>query len=103
MSKYLKVVLGQILEDSPLTLDELSRAAHADIQTVALLVEYHIIQPTGRTPQTWRFRSLDLYRTKKAIALQKELELNLTAISIVLDLLDDIKHLREEVEHFNKN
>jgi chaperone modulatory protein CbpM len=102
MSKHLKILLGKILEDFPLTLEELSRAAHADVQTVTLLIEYNIIQPSGNTPHTWRFRSLDLYRTKKAIALQKDLELNMAAIGVVLDLLDEIQHLREEIEHSSK-
>lgn len=103
MSKHLKVILGQLLEESPLTLDELSRATSVDVKTIILLVDYHIIQPAGKTPQTWRFDSLDLYRAKKAITLQKDLELNITGIGIVLDLLDEIKHLREEMEHFTKN
>lgn len=103
MSKHLKAILGQLLEENPLTLDELSRAVNVDIKSILLLVDYHIIQPVGKTPQTWRFGSLDLSRAKKAIALQNELEINMAGIGIVLDLLDEIQQLRKEIEHFVKH
>jgi chaperone modulatory protein CbpM len=102
MSKHLKAILGQLLEESPLTLDELSRAVYVDVKTIVLLVDYQIIQPVGKTPQTWRFGSLDLHRAKKAIALQRDLEINYDAISIVLDLLDEIQSLQKEIQHLTK-
>jgi chaperone modulatory protein CbpM len=52
----------------------------------------------GATTRAWQFDSYDLYRAKKAITLQKDLEINMIGIGIILDLLDEIKELKQEID-----
>ena len=55
------------------------------------------IEPEGREPEEWRFSGPALARAKKAIRLESELEVNLNAVAIILELLDEIDELRAAV------
>ena len=61
------------------------------------LVEEGVIdpmQPASAVAQ-WRFSGEALARARRAVRLQRELELNPAAAALVLDLLDEIAALRE--------
>ena len=101
---HLKIILAHTLEKGNLlTIDELALALCTDVDVITSLIEYHIIHPRGKTLNTWRFGSEDLSRAKRAIILQKDLEINLMGIGIILDLLDEVKILKEEVDFTSKS
>jgi len=53
--------------------------------------------PEGRTPDGWRFSGAELSRSRRAMRLQRDLELNTEALSLALELLDEVRYLRRRV------
>jgi len=104
MSKSnLRVLSGQLIEsDNLLTLEELSRAVHTDVETLTLMVEYELIHPKGQLPDTWVFDAVCLKRARKACRLQKDLELNFSGVGVILDLLDEVELLKKKMNRLEK-
>ena len=61
---------------------------------VQQLVEYGVIQPEGGEPQAWVFTGASLRRTRVALWLLHDLELNLPGAAVAVDLLDEIARLQ---------
>ena len=63
-------------EDVQMTLAELCQACDADSALVRQLVEHGVIEPQGAQPQAWVFAGASLRRTRVALRLLRDLELN---------------------------
>ncbi|AXI45249.1 hypothetical protein C1J03_03890 [Sulfitobacter sp. SK012] len=70
------------------SLQDLCRFCQADEAWVVELVEHGVLNPSGTTIQSWRFRGLSIVRAKKARRLNQDLGINAAGIAMVLDLLD---------------
>ena len=70
------------------SLQDLCRFCQADEAWVVELVEHGVLNPSGATIQSWRFRGLSIVRAKKARRLNQDLGINAAGIAMVLDLLD---------------
>lgn len=91
---------GLILdEDCLFTLDELSHACSVHTEYIIELVEEGIVEPTEqqREHQLWSFTGESLLRARKAVRLQHDLDINLAGAALVLDMLDEIKQLKERL------
>jgi ATP-dependent Clp protease ATP-binding subunit ClpB len=55
------------------------------------------LEPRGQEPGQWRFRGQALRRIDRALNLQRDLDINLAGVELVLDLLDEIDALRSRV------
>ena len=90
--------IGVVLEHSgPFSLEELCASCGLPREWVIELVEHGILEPEGRTPQGWRFSGTELGRSRRAMRLQRDLELNTEALSLALELLDEVRYLRRRV------
>jgi chaperone modulatory protein CbpM len=81
------------------TLAALCRASGAGPEQVQALVDECLLQPAGRAPPDWRFGGDALARTRRALRLARELELDLAAVALVMDLLAEIDRLRSGRRH----
>ena len=79
------------------TLTELTQLCYADDQVVCLLVAEGVLHPLGTRQEEWRFSGLEVRRARRALRLQRDLELNLAGAALALDLLDEVETLRERV------
>lgn len=77
------------------TLDELCRWSKADADWIAEIVAHGVVEPTGEDRSKWRFTSMSVARVSKAKRLQHDLELNMSGVAVVLELLDEIDRLRK--------
>ncbi|TVS16204.1 MAG: MerR family transcriptional regulator [Gammaproteobacteria bacterium] len=94
-----EVHIGVVLEHSgPFTLEELCHACGLPRALVIELVEHGVLEPQGLEPERWRFSGLELGRTRRALRLQQDLELNTAALSLTLELLDEVHYLRRRVK-----
>ena len=64
---------------------------------VVSLVEQGVLHPTGEASQMWRFPGSSLHTAMKARRLQQDLNLNLSGVALVLELLDEIESLRSRL------
>ena len=80
-----------------LTLAELCEASGLHAEAVFGLVEHGVIDPCGGSPREWRFPADALRRLKTVTRLQDDLHLNLEGAALALELLEEVRALRERV------
>jgi chaperone modulatory protein CbpM len=85
-------------EEVQLSLSELCQASSAERELVLQLVEHGVIQPQGDAPQAWVFTGSSLQRTRVALRLLRDLELNLPGAALAVDLLDEIARLQRALQ-----
>lgn len=98
------LISGVLIEKKQaLTLDEFSRVIKIEREIVIQMVDYHVLEPEGKTPQDWRFDSVAIKRGVRASSFYHDLEVNLPGIALALDLLDKIEDLRQKMNIYNKH
>ena len=94
-----KIINGVVLnEQVTLTLSDLSRACTCNAQWIVELVEEGILEPQGIEPREWRFSSENLGRAHKAMRLQRDLEVNIAGIALILNLMDQLDSLQSRLQ-----
>ncbi|PTT89293.1 MerR family transcriptional regulator [Pelomonas sp. HMWF004] len=79
------------------TLVALCRASGADPGQVHDLVSEGVLQPAGQGTDTWQFGGDALPQTRRALRLARDLELSLSGVALVLDLLAEIERLESRL------
>ena len=64
---------------------------------VVALVEHSILEKPNSPPEHWQFVGEELARARRAWRLQRDFDANLTAVAVMLDLLDEVSQLRSTV------
>jgi len=96
-------IKGILIERSaPLTMEELSQALHLKTDLIIDMVEYHLLEPEGRSPESWQFDDLCYKRAKIAASFYHDLEINLQGIALALDLLEKIESLENQLTILKK-
>ncbi len=85
-------------EELHLTLVELCQACNAKEELVLTWVFEGVLEPSGDSPQTWRFSGNSLHRAQLALRLSRDLEINPPGVALALDLLDEIAVLRTRLQ-----
>jgi chaperone modulatory protein CbpM len=99
MRTSLSVLHCQVVEDEvEMTLPELCQACGAELELVQQLVDHGVLEPRGDAPQGWVFIGPSLRRTRVALRLMRDLELNLPGAALAVDLLDEIARLRKDLQ-----
>jgi chaperone modulatory protein CbpM len=98
MATNLSVLQCQVVEEEvQMTLADLCRVCDAERELVLQLVEHGVIEPLGSAPQSWVFTGASLQRTRTALRLLRDLELNLPGAALAVDLLEQIARLQREL------
>ena len=99
MRTSLTVLQCQVVEEEvPMSLAELCRACGTERELVVQLVEHGVVEPQGAGPQAWVFAGASLQRTRVALRLLRDLELNLPGAALAVDLLDEITRLQRALQ-----
>jgi chaperone modulatory protein CbpM len=99
MSRTISSALrGSVVEEEvELTTVELVRACRTSEQQIEVWVHEGVLQPSGATPEAWRFRGDSLARMRLATRLMHDLEINSAGVALALDLLDRIAELESRL------
>ena len=61
----------------------------------------HFAQVSGQSPewilQLYRFSGTDVIRARRAYRLQRDFDASLSAVSVMLDLIDEVHQLRRQI------
>src|SRR3989339_288589 len=68
-------------------------------EEITEMVNQGLLEPQGRSSKDWRFTTDDIIRVKRARRLQQDLDLNLSGVTFVLELLDKLNHLQKKLSH----
>ncbi len=92
------LVTGIVLDEKiELTLDEFSVACSQSSTWVLELVDEGILEPLDPEAAHWRFSGTSLVRAQAAMRLQRDLGVNLAGAALALELLDEVRALRERL------
>jgi len=85
-------------EQTVVSIQELTRVCGLSVEQVRVMVGEGMLHPSdGGRPEHWRFTGIEIRRARRALRLQRDLELNLSGTALALDLLDEIEQLRRRV------
>jgi chaperone modulatory protein CbpM len=85
---------GEIVEESALSLAELSRMFAVDERHVVEWVEEGVLTVIEVDTSAWRFSGAALRRARIALRLERDLGVNLPGVALALDLLEELEQLR---------
>ena len=89
---------GAIFEESAiLSIQDLSRICAVDERHIMELVHEGVISVIEIEATEWRFTGAALRRTRLALRLERDLEINLAGVALALDLMEELEHLRREL------
>ncbi|MDZ4142232.1 MAG: chaperone modulator CbpM [Methylotenera sp.] len=92
----IQILEGSIVENEiHMTITELCHATNAAEEHVIAWVYEGILNPTGHSPDDWRFSGDSLQRALQALRLSRDLEINTPGVAMVLELLDEIARLQK--------
>jgi hypothetical protein len=80
-----------------LDVSELARASGMDATALHELVAYGALAPLGSTQAEWRFSAACVMPLRAAGRLQRDFDLDLSAISVLLVYMDRIEVLEEHI------
>lgn len=92
-------------EQQAISLAELCRCCGLSAEHALGMIGYGVIEPLKHDqPQTqWRFSANSVLRVQTATRLQHDLGVNLAGAVLALELLDEIKDLRRQVQVLQRN
>ncbi len=104
-NEMVQSAIGLIVEEcETLSLVTLCRYCTLPTKTVIKMVNRGIIDPIDPTLSysQWQFSGTSLLRVQTALRLQQDLEVNLAGAVLALELLDEIKQLRQQVAYLQR-
>ena len=98
------LLTGDILDEHhELSLRELCRVCSLDTMRIVEFVDEGILKPRGRIQATWRFSTVTIQIVQRTVRLQRDLDINLAGVALVLDLMEEIEQLRSRVEVLDRS
>jgi chaperone modulatory protein CbpM len=96
--------VGIILEEqTQITLNDLCAACCVQTEMIIELVEEGVLIPSGGEPPQWYFSGMHIRRAKTALNLQRDLGVNIAGVALALQLLDEIKTLRAQLNKYQSS
>ncbi len=90
-------LIGTLLEDACLTLDELSRACAVPPDWVIEHVHEGLLPRPGDAPTSWRFSSRDLQRAQQLLRFERDFDAVPELAALVADLLEELEEMRAQL------
>lgn len=99
MKRQLKKTLaGDVLEeDVQLTFAEIEQACRVSQERLIEMVEEGVIEPMGGFSSPWQFDGSSLKRVLTVIRLEEQLGVNLAGAALAIDLLDELRRLKNQL------
>lgn len=83
-------------------LDHFAQACGQSPEWVLQLLEYEIL-PARTETSIYQFFGEELTRARRAYRLQRDFEASLSAVAMMLDLIDEVQQLRNQVKYSSFN
>jgi chaperone modulatory protein CbpM len=90
------VLVGVVIDEQTLTLDELACACGVDAQWLSQRLDAGLLGCCGEGAQERRFASVHLSRARRLLAIERDFDANQELAALVVDLLEEIQRLRAE-------
>lgn len=87
-------------ENLNLDLKHFAEACGKSPDWILQLLEYEIL-PARPEDRIHQFFGEDISRARRAYRLQRDFEASLSAVAMMMDLLDEVQQLRKQVKHLH--
>lgn len=95
MNTSLELCYGILLDERHhLGLREIEDLCDVTQPLIEEMVQEGLLMPSGSAPADWLFTGPQVRRVRRAVRLMRDLELNLPATALVMDLLEELEWLR---------
>lgn len=95
---------GELLDEQrAVKLAELTHVCGVSVEQVRSMVAEGMLHPRGTVPEQWVFHGVEVIRVRRAVRLQRDLELNLPGTALALELIDEIERLRCRVHRLEQH
>ncbi len=101
-----EMVSGIVMDDNQtISLAELCRCCALPAEQIVTMIEHGIVEPIEAriTIAHWKFSGDSVIRIQTAIRLKRDLGVNLAGAALALELLDEVKSLRQQVTASHQN
>lgn len=95
------VSIGDLLDETALTLEELAVACAVEPTWVMERVDAGFLTGTFRAETTWCFVSADLVRARRLISLERDFDANPELAALVADLIDEVNRLKQQLKKWD--
>lgn len=96
------VIESRVLDDATwLSLRELCQLCGVTAEELSEMVDEGLVDPSGAGPQEWHFRANAVARVQAARRLQADLGVNLAGAALALDLVEELRRLRERLRRLD--
>jgi chaperone modulatory protein CbpM len=97
-----QILAGTLIgEETHVSVEQLSIFCSVRRERIVALVQEGVLEPVvkrrSRRADDWVFAGESLKRAARAIRLQRELEIDISALGLVLDLVEQIEALRSRI------
>jgi chaperone modulatory protein CbpM len=95
---------GTLLDEGvQLSVTELTEFCQLSRTQVERMVGEGMLHPHGSGPDHWCFSGFEVKRARRALRLQRDLDLNLAGAALALDLIEEIEQLRARVRRLEQH
>src|SRR5216683_2845707 len=94
-----QTLTGAIFEESALlSVKDLSRLCAVEERHIVEFAQEGVLNVVEINAAEWHFPGAALRRARLALRLERDLEINLAGVALALELMDELEHLRRELE-----
>jgi chaperone modulatory protein CbpM len=103
MSSIDRIFEGEVLDETSwFDLGEFCAHLHVERHWVVELVEAGVLEPRGPAPDAWSFPASALARARASSRLMNDLDVNLSAVALILDLIEERRRLLQRLEQLER-
>ncbi len=96
MKQPISITTGRVLDENlEFSLHQVCRYCDLESEQVVEMVAEGILEPSGDRPVNWRFNGYMLKRVQIATRLQRDLDINLPGVAVIIELLNELEELRQ--------
>lgn len=97
--RFRKCLVGDVLEeDVQLTLTEIGQLCRVPSERLIAMVDEGVIEPVHAGSGTWQFNGSNVKRVLTVIRLEAELGVNLAGAALAMELLDELRALKSQLQ-----
>tara|TARA_R110002050_G_scaffold1244_2_gene8530 strand:+ start:57277 stop:57615 length:339 start_codon:yes stop_codon:yes gene_type:complete len=95
------LIIAEITDDDTVSLVKLCHCTEIPAEQILSMVEYGVLEPInyGSSHIRWRFSANSISRVNTAVRLQRDLDINMAGAALVIELMDELKQLRQRAVH----
>jgi len=105
-NEVITLLSGVAVEDEhTISLLELCQYCALSAEQLINMVEYGILDPMEPrvSCSQWTFSSNSIFRVQTVLRLQRDLDVNLAGAALALELMDEIKALRQHITYLQRS